>query len=42
VDIERVFKLARQTLVRWIKQKEVKLPALAETLVPVEADDVLT
>ena len=39
--IERIFKIARQTLARWLEEDAEKLPELAETLEPARPDDVL-
>jgi insertion element IS1 protein InsB len=39
--ISRIFGVARQTLANWLKQQADSLPKLADTLVPVQADDVL-
>jgi len=39
--IERIFRIARQTLAHWLKQSAAKLPDLAETLEEARPDDVL-
>ena len=39
--IERIFGIARQTLARWILEQADALPDLADTLEPVQANDVL-
>lgn len=39
--IERIFRIARQTLARWLKQRAAELPDLAETLDKAHRDDVL-
>jgi insertion element IS1 protein InsB len=39
--ITRIFGVARQTLAHWLKEKAAHLPDLAETLAPVQPDDVL-
>jgi transposase-like protein len=39
--VERIFRIARQTLARWIIEKATALPDLADTLETAKADDVL-
>ena len=39
--VERIFKVARQTLACWLHQEAEQLPELAETLEPARLDDVL-
>ena len=39
--IERIFGIARQTLARWLKEEAEQLPDLADTLDPVQVNDVL-
>ena len=39
--VGRIFGTARQTLARWLKEKANRLPDLADTLAPVEENDVL-
>ncbi|MFN8454997.1 MAG: IS1 family transposase [Anaerolineae bacterium] len=39
--VERIFKLTRQTLASWIKQKAAQLPPLAETLASPQGHEVL-
>ena len=39
--IGRIFGIARQTLARWLKESAEQLPDLADTLDPVQANDVL-
>jgi len=39
--IERIFGICRQTLARWLQECAAALPALATTLLPPQADDVL-
>ena len=38
---QRVFHVWRQTIIRWLMAYVEQLPALTETLIPVQADDVL-
>ena len=39
--IERIFKVARQTLARWLKEKSASLPDLSDTLHEAQDDDIL-
>ena len=39
--LERVFGVHRQTVSRWIERQAVQLPLLVESLLPVQAEDVL-
>jgi IS1 family transposase len=39
--LQRVFGVWRTTVLRWLKQWVAQLPALAQTLLPPQADDVL-
>ena len=39
--LQRVFGVHRQTVSRWLVEQTVQMPLLVETLLPVQADDVL-
>jgi hypothetical protein len=39
--LERIFYVARQTVARWMREIVQALPALKDTLLPAEPDDVL-
>jgi hypothetical protein len=39
--VSRIFGVARQTLVSWLKEKAKTLPQVADTLAPVRRGDVL-
>ena len=39
--IQRIFGVARQTVAHWIKEYVAQIPLLVDTLLPVQADDVL-
>ena len=39
--ISRMFGVNRQTLASWLKKKDAANPALEETLLPAQEDDVL-
>jgi insertion element IS1 protein InsB len=39
--LRRIFGVARQTVLRWLKERVQRLPALKDTLVPPQTNDVL-